>query len=118
MKRVLAYIVMAVVALAAFKGVAEGAEYIAENGLAVCVNADTIDAVSSCDTDCVAMFASPVTVPSSTVMPVKSTVQWLAALSVTALLLLPQLWVTRGIHIRTLCADNLDKITFPFHSFW
>lgn len=118
MKRALAYIVTVVLALAAFKGVAEGVEYIAENGLAVCVNADRIDAVSSSNAAVEAIFAQSVTVPDSTVIPVRGMAQWLAVLSVTALLLLPQLWVARGMHISALCADNLNKITFPFHSFW
>ena len=89
MKRVLAYIVMAVVALAAFKGVAEGVEYIAENGIAVTMASDSL------------YNSAPV-------------MAMIAAMA----LLLPLFSFSDTLLAKASISEERHKILFPFHSFW
>ena len=80
---------MAVVALAAFKGVAEGVEYIAENGIAVTMASDSLYNSDSVMAMCEATLTSPVNVPNTTTYAIKPLSAPVMAMIAAMALLLP-----------------------------
>lgn len=118
MKRVLAYIVMAVVALAAFKGVAEGVEYIAENGIAVTMASDSLYNSDSVMAMCEATLTSPVNVPNTATYAIKHLSAPVMAMIAAMALLLPLFSFSDTLLAKASISDEKHKILFPFHSFW
>lgn len=118
MKRVLAYIVMAVMALAAFKGVAEGVEYIAENGMAVTLASDSLYSSDSIMAMCEATLTSPVNVPNTTSYAVKHLSSPVIAMITAMALLLPLFSFSDTLLAKASISEEKHKRLFPFHSFW